>query len=212
MKKTTIYLVRHGQSIGNLNRLYLGHTDLDLSELGYEQAEMTAECLSGVNFAKIYSSDLLRAYNTAVPHAKRRNMDIVKSANLRELFLGDWEGKNVDDLIRDEYELFVNGWHHNFGTFTIPNGENVLAGGKRFASEVEKIAKKHEGETILITAHAAVIRVFWSIISGIKPEDMAEAVKFPTNASYSILEYDGQCFIPNKYSIDEHIIKKTSIS
>ena len=143
MKKTTIYLVRHGQSIGNLNRLYLGHTNLDLSELGYKQAEMTAECLSDVNFAQIYSSDLLRAYNTAIPHAKRRNIEIISSENLRELFLGNWEGKNVDDLIRDEKELFVDGWHHNFGTFTIPNGENVLAGGKRFASEVEKIAKNH---------------------------------------------------------------------
>jgi probable phosphoglycerate mutase len=212
MKKTTIYIVRHGQSIGNLKRLYLGHTDLDLSELGYEQANMTAEHLKGVNFAKIYSSDLQRAYNTAIPHAKLRNMDVISSENLRELFLGDWENRNVDELIRDEKELFVDGWQKNFGVFTIPNGENVWEGGKRFAREVKKIAESNEGSTILIAAHAAVIRVFWGIISGIKPEELADAILFPTNASYSIVEYDGERFNPIKYSIDEHLTHKTSIS
>lgn len=212
MKKTVIYLVRHGQSIGNLKRLYLGHTDLDLSELGYRQAQMTADHLSDVKFSAIYSSDLKRAYNTAVPNAKMRNMSIIPSKNLRELYLGDWEGKDVDELIRDEKELFVDGWHKKFGTFSIPNGEVVWEGGQRFAREVEKIAKNHVGETILIAAHAAVIRIFWGIISGIRPEELADAVKFPTNASYSIAEYDGENLIPIDYSIDDHITEKTYIS
>jgi broad specificity phosphatase PhoE len=212
MKKTTIYIVRHGQSIGNLERLYLGHTDLDLSDLGHRQAKMTAEHLKDVNFSAIYTSDLQRAYNTAVPHAEIRNMEIIPSKELRELYLGDWEGKKVDDLIQYENELFIEGWHNKFGTFTLPNGENVMEGGNRFKNEVERIAKLHEGETILITAHAAVIRVFWAIISGYKPEEIAEAVKFPSNASYSKLTYDGEHFIPIEYSKDEHIIDKTFIS
>lgn len=212
MKKTTIYLVRHGQSIGNLKRLYLGHTDLDLSELGHRQAKMTADHLAYVNFSRIYSSDLKRAYNTAIPHAKMRGMDIIPSENLRELYLGDWEGRDVDELIRDESELFIEGWQKKFGTFSIPNGEVVWQGGLRFASEVEKIAKAHVGETVLITAHAAVIRVFWGIISGVKPEELADAIKFPSNASYSIAEYDGKRITPVKYSVDDHITEKTSIT
>ena len=212
MKKTTIYLVRHGQSIGNLKRLYLGHTDLDLSELGHRQAKMTADHLARVNFSRIYSSDLKRAYSTAVPHAKMRGMDIIPSENLRELYLGDWEGRDVDELIKNESELFIEGWQKKFGTFSIPNGEVVWQGGQRFASEVEKIAKAHVGETVLITAHAAVIRVFWGIISGIKPEELADAIKFPTNASYSIAEYDGKRITPVKYSVDGHITEKTSIT
>ena len=212
MKKTTIYFVRHGQSIGNLKRLYLGHTDLNLSELGHKQAELTATELKDINFSAIYTSDLLRAYNTALPHAKMRNMEPIPSENLRELYLGDWENRAVDELINNEKELFVDGWQKNFGIFTIPNGENVWEGGKRFAKEAEKIAKAHEGETILITAHAAVIRVFWGIISRVAPENLAEAIYFPTNASYSIAEYiDGE-FRPIKYSVDSHITEKTFIS
>ncbi len=212
MNKTTIYIVRHGQSIGNLKRLYLGHTDLDLSELGHRQAEMTAEHLKNVDFSAIYTSDLLRAYNTAVPHAKIRNMEIIPSKNLRELYLGDWEGRDVDELINNESELFIEGWQKKFGTFTLPSGENVMEGGDRFKKEVEKIAKCHEGRSILITAHAAVIRVFWGIILGVKPEDLADAIKFPTNASYSTVEYDGEHFIPLEYSRDEHIKEKTALS
>jgi len=212
MKKTTIYLVRHGQSIGNLKRLYLGHTDLDLSELGHRQAKMTADHLRDVNFSAIYSSDLKRAYSTALPHAEMREMTIIPSEDLRELYLGDWEGRDVDELIRDEKEQFVDGWQKNFGTFSLPNGEIVWEGGKRFAAEVERIAKNHVGQTILITAHAAVIRVFWGIISGLKPEELAESLKFPGNASFSIAEYDGHAIIPIEYSNDDHITEKTGIS
>ena len=71
MKNTVFYLVMHGQSIGNALRTYLGHTNLDLSELGYEQAKITAEHLRNVPFDAIYSSDLLRAYHTALPTARR---------------------------------------------------------------------------------------------------------------------------------------------
>ena len=65
--KTTLYLVRHGQSLGNLNEQMLGHTDLDLSELGYRQAAATFERLKDTHFDAVYSSPLQRAYNTVCP-------------------------------------------------------------------------------------------------------------------------------------------------
>ena len=80
MSECKFYLVRHGQSLGNLNRIYLGHTDVDLSELGYKQAEITAEHLRGVHFDSIYSSDLKRAHNTALPHARIRNIPVWDSS------------------------------------------------------------------------------------------------------------------------------------
>ena len=75
-KETKIYIVRHGQSVGNLTRTILGHTDLDLTDLGREQAQACARFLSEIRFDKIYSSDLLRALSTAKPHADMRNMPI----------------------------------------------------------------------------------------------------------------------------------------
>ncbi len=204
MDECKIFLVRHGQSLGNLNRVYLGHTDYDLSELGYRQAEITAEHLKNEHIDAIYSSDLLRAHNTAAPHARIRGIEVIDSTNLREIYLGDWENRPVDELIEQDYDNFVVGWRDNFGTFTVPGGEKVLDAGMRFYKEVEKIAKENLGKTVLIAAHAAVIRVFWCLINKVEPQDMAAAYPFPTNASYSTLSYKGGEFIPQIFSYDKH--------
>lgn len=204
---TKIILVRHGQSIGNLTRTFLGHTDLDLSEMGYLQAKTTAERLKNEKIDKIYSSDLKRAYNTALFHAKIRNLDVISSVNLREAFAGEWEGKNVDELIEIwGMEMFADQWKARFGLFTFPAGESIKAAGIRFYNEILAISRQNQGKTILIAAHAAVIRAFWAIISGVAWENVADTIPFATNASYSVLTFDGKKFIPLEYSNDEHLL------
>jgi len=204
-KRTVIYLIRHGESVGNLNRICLGHTDLDLTELGKKQAECTAEALSRVKFAAIYSSDLIRAVNTAEPHAIKRGLNINTDKNFRELYFGDWENASVLMLKEQFHDQFMLGWRQNFGTFTAPNGESVVEMAERIASGLKKTASAHIGENILVTSHAAAIRALWGKISGYKPSEWADAFPFPTNASYSILEFDGSELIPVSYSNDAHL-------
>ena len=110
MKKnvTTIYIVRHGESVGNLHRICLGHTNLDLTELGLEQAKKTAEALENVDFAGIYSSDLQRAVHTAEPHAKKRGLEINTSPDFRELYFGNWENASVLMLKEKFHEQFID--------------------------------------------------------------------------------------------------------
>lgn len=204
-KKTTIYVVRHGESLGNAAKTMLGHTDLDLSEHGRKQAMATAEHLKGVKIDAIYSSDLLRAYNTAIPHARLRGLEVVGVKELRELYVGKWEGKLVSEILEHDEKMFYEDWHGGFGTFTFPDGEGVMEGGHRFNNAVMSLAKKHPGECILIAAHAAVIRAFWSIISGIEPSEIVDKLPFPTNASYSIAEFDGEIIKPIEYSVDQHL-------
>lgn len=205
-EKTLIYIVRHGESIGNFKREFLGHTDKDLTELGYEQAEKTAEELSGVDFEAIYSSDLQRAYHTAEPHAKMRGMTAIGREDLRELYVGEWEGRRVDDLANEYGELFTVEWREKFGTFHhAKGGESVQAAAKRMYNAILDIAKKHTGKTVLIATHAAAIRGFWGLISHISPENLADKIPFPTNASYSVVEYkDGELY-PVSYSNDSHL-------
>lgn len=204
-KKTTIYLIRHGESVGNLNRICLGHTDLDLTELGHKQAKCTADALSDVKISAIYSSDLIRAVHTAEPHALKRGLNITKNPDFRELFFGNWENASVLMLKEKFHEQFMIGWRQNFGTFTAPNGESVVEMAERMARGLEKAAKEHPGEIILVTSHAAAIRALWGKISGHKPSEWAEAYPFPTNASYSVLEYDGVALTPVSYSNDTHL-------
>ena len=228
MNKTIkIILVRHGQSIGNQSRIFLGHTDLDLSDLGYKQAECTAEYLKNEKIDHIYSSDLIRAYNTAAPHAKLRNMDVISNKNLREAFVGAWEGMNVDDILEKwGREVFIDQWKNKFGLFRFPDGESIKGAGERFYNEIISICSKIDSKpttetpfiynneekkdnfsdiTILIASHAAVIRSFWSIISDIPFDQLAEKIPFPTNASYSICYYKNGKITPFEYSNDEHL-------
>ena len=122
---TKIYLIRHGESVGNLHRICLGHTDLDLTDLGLKQAKKTADALLGVDFTAIYSSDLIRAVHTAEPHAIKRGLNVNTSDSFRELYFGDWENASVLYLKERHHEEFMIGWRQNFGTFTAPNGEET---------------------------------------------------------------------------------------
>ena len=203
--KTLFYLVRHGESLGNKYHKFLGHTDLDLSELGYTQARMTAEELKDVKFDAIYSSDLIRAYNTAAPHAELRGLSVIPSRELREIYVGEWEGMLAEDIKAIYGDMFTLGWRRGYGTFTPPGGEPVMAAGKRFFSEMCRIGDENEGKCILVTAHASVIRTFYAITLGTEPENIADDVPFPSNASYSVFEYERGTFTPISYSNDKHM-------
>ena len=165
-KKTQIIIVRHGESIGNATRVMLGHTDLDLTELGYRQAECSARRLLGTKIDAVYSSDLKRAKNTARAYATLANMPVICDEDLREIKVGAWEGICVDEVEKIWGDMYTVGWCQGFGTFKFPDGEDVMESGLRFYRAVEKIAKSHLGETVLIATHAGVLRAFWAIISG----------------------------------------------
>lgn len=209
MKNTTkIIIVRHGESLGNAERIILGHTDLDLSEHGYIQAKTTAEYLKNEKIDIIYSSDLKRAYNTAIFHAEMRNINVITDKMLREVYVGAWEGVKVTDIIEKwGREVFEEDWHGHFGTFTFPGGEFIQDAGHRFYKRVLELAELNQGKTILIAAHAAVIRAFWAIISGIRWENVVNELPFATNASVSVCYYDSNIIKPDIYSLDEHLIE-----
>ena len=202
---TKIIIVRHGESLGNLHQIMLGHTDVDLAPRGFVQAEACAEYLKNEKIDAIYSSDLVRAMHTAEPHAKLRGLKIQPSRQLRECYVGDWENVSLDEIVEKWPDLFFEGWRKNFGTFRIPGGESVQEAASRFHDEVLRIARENIGKTVLIAAHAAVIRGFWGKITKTPPEELASTYLYPTNASCSFVWYNGEELVPLEYSVDEHL-------
>ena len=67
------------------------------------------------------------------------------------------------------------------------------------------ICVENPGKSILVATHAAVLRSFWAKISGIAPQEIAEKLPFPSNASVSVAEFDGERFVPLEYSLDSHL-------
>ncbi len=203
--KTKIIIVRHGESLGNAQGRLLGHTDLDLSPLGFKQARVTAEHLKDEKIDIIYSSDLKRAYNTALEHAKLRNLPVVTDIDLREVYHGDWEGKTVSEVVEKYGDMLEREILGNFVGVSIPGGESFEAAGERFFNAVQRIAEENAGKTVLIGAHGAIIRVFWVMISGISPDEIAAKVPLPTNSSYQVAYYSDGKFTPYSYSNDAHL-------
>ena len=202
---TKIFIERHGESIGNRENIYLGHTDWGLTDKGQQEARLTAEHLKNECFTAIYSSDLKRAYETALPHAKIRGLEVIRRAELREMFVGDWEARNIEELKAECYEDFVIRRTHR--DFVYPNGEGALEAARRFNSEILRIGQETEGGTVLVVSHSAVIRAFWYNLCGYTEVNMSDRVKFMVNASYSTLEYRNGILIPLEHAINEHLIK-----
>ena len=76
---------------------------------------------------------------------------------------------------------------------------------ERIYSAILAIARGHEGGNVLITAHAAVIRLFFGVIRGVRPEDLGVAFFYPSNASYSVAVWNGEEFVFESYSNDSHL-------
>lgn len=204
--KTRIILVRHGQSQGNAIRVLLGHTDLDLTELGFRQAACTAEALRHERIDVIYSSDLKRAMSTARAHAELRGMEVNPDRDLREVMLGEWENRSVEEIINKYGESVYNeDWLGHFGTFAFPGGDRVMDRAAIFYKETVRLAEKYSGKTILIASHAAAIRGFFGLVRGLSDEEVSEKTAFPTNASYSVVSYENGKFTEEAFSVDGHL-------
>ena len=210
MNNTKLVFVRHGQSVGNANHVLLGQTDLDLSELGYHQAELAADAFADEKVDVIVSSDLKRAYNTALAHSKRRGIPVVPDSGFREMNIGSWEGESTV-LLREKKDPLFDDFCFRFGYFTPPDGEDVWQLSERIYRSALRIAEQYKGKTILVGCHAAAIRMFFARILGYGREETSTLLPFPTNASFSICEYDGSRFIPLEFSRDEHIVDELGV-
>lgn len=198
--KTTIYLIRHGQSVANAARVFIGQTDLDLTERGHAQAELTANFLDDVKVDAIYASTLMRAFHTAEHTAIRKGLTVTPAPALQEIDAGEWENLPVTE-IRERYAGDYGVWCNDVGISAPTGGESVLALQERCVAEVERIARLHEGQTVLCFTHATPIRTVAAKWMGYTAETMKD-LQWPTNASVSILEYENGVFRVAEYSID----------
>lgn len=198
---TEIILIRHGESMGNRKKVFLGHTDWDLTEKGYKQAELTAKYIDKYNIDVIYASDLKRAYNTAAAVAKRRGMEIIKTKEFREIYAGEWEGREYKD-INENYPKDRYIWDNDIGNARCTGGESVRELQERVVREFNRIANLHKGKTVLIGTHATPIRVLKCFLLG-KDIKYTKEIPWSVNASVTVVDAESKRIILDGYS--EHL-------
>lgn len=167
MSGSHLMFVRHGETVGNIERIAHGQSESPLNDRGKQQAAFTAKLLSTWerDYHRIYASPMGRAQETAHTIAAAVNLPVHTHEDLKEGFLGDWEGITYDELA--EFEFAKKSILDD--DFNGHNGEspNVLAG--RMYQAVQDIRKNHPNENIIIVSHGAAISHGMSFLLNTKP-------------------------------------------
>ncbi|NLT58087.1 MAG: histidine phosphatase family protein [Clostridiales bacterium] len=184
---TTVYLVRHCESLGNIGRRMQGRTDCDISENGALQLEHLKRRMAGEPIDVIYSSPLRRAYKTAEAIRGDRDIDIHVREDLQEMSFGDWEDKDWATL-NATYPGESEKWRSRPYEINFANGETFQQVEDRFFRAVEEIVKQHPGQRIAIATHATPIRVYARRVQNADYD--LQTVDWARNTSISTFEYD----------------------
>jgi broad specificity phosphatase PhoE len=186
---TDLWLVRHGQTDWNLEGRWQGQSSLapGLNDIGRAQALAVRAQLKGMHISAIYSSDLLRARQTAGLFAEPLGLTVTLEPRLREINLGVWEGMPSDEIERlYPRELAERGRDPLHAQ--APQGESPLEVAERVIPAVDDIAEKYPGRTVLIVAHGVSLAVILCRAQGIRLEKVYECV--PENAKPCLVDWD----------------------
>lgn len=182
-----LYLVRHGQSEGNVLRTFHGQTDYPLTELGREQARQVAEKLKDIPFQRCCSSDLSRAWDTAQACLIGRDIKAEACPGLREQNVGEMEELSWEQMEERFPQLlrpYLEDWFH----VTPPGGESPDAMMARVASCMEEIVAR--GEDTLVTAHFGSLGLVLQHFGLVKREELFTSQWAFAQGTYSIIEIE----------------------
>jgi len=153
---TNVLLIRHGQSRGNAERRFGGHTATPLSARGHRQAELTARTLKSESLTAIYSSDLARAIETARPLSKLTGLQVHSTNAFRERSVGVMEGLTFEAAAQQHPEQYAALLRRDF--------EHVLTGGEsyrqlldRAREKLDEIIEQNRGGKIAVFSHTGTI-------------------------------------------------------
>lgn len=160
MQRTQIIIVRHGETEWNIRGIRQGYLDSPLTTKGLAQAKALAQRLVREKFTALYSSDLGRALQTAQEVAKVTGHEIVTDARLRERHLGIFQGLNAEEINAKHPEERRLMRSQGPG-YVIPGGESMVQQVARNIECLNELAKRHQGEQVLVVTHGGVVSGFF---------------------------------------------------
>jgi len=166
---TRITLVRHGQTEAadpeNPFSLKHGHGDPNLTELGERQAVAVGERLVDEEIDGLYVSSLIRTHQTAAPLAGKIDQSPVEEHDLREIFLGDWEGGLFRQKLAEEHPAALE-FRRTYEWGSVPGAETNAELTSRTSDALKGIHDRHADEHIVCFVHGGVIAALCSYATG----------------------------------------------
>lgn len=174
----TLVLIRHGQSLWNLENRFTGWVDVPLTKLGEEEAARAGERIKDLTFDVAYTSALRRAQSTLqIILATQGWMDVpvIRDQALNERHYGDLQGLNKDDLRKQYGEEQVKIWRRSYAT-PPPNGEALKDTAARTLPFFERciLGDIRQGKNVLVVAHGNSNRSIVMRLDGLSEEEVLE--------------------------------------
>ena len=144
-----IYITRHSKTVWNQEKRLQGRKDSPLIKEGIENAVALKEYIKDISFDCVFSSPIERAYYTA---KLLTDNEIIKDDRLMEMNFGILEGKKIEDILKEDYEVYNNMWNHPELFERILEGESYDEVRNRLHSFFEDLKTK-DYQNVLIVTH-----------------------------------------------------------
>lgn len=161
MLPTNLYIVRHGETEWNTEKRMQGHKDSPLTENGKLQTSWLGETLHDIEFDAIYASSRNRTKQTAEIVRSNRDLPIFLRDNLKEIYMGEWEGRLTHE-VKEEYPEDYNNFWYKPNLYKPKLGETFYDVQNRTIPEINNIIAKHSGKNILIVTHTVTLKIIMS--------------------------------------------------
>jgi probable phosphoglycerate mutase len=193
---TKIYLVRHSQTTGNVEKRFTGRKDFEITKEGQKYIDLLTQELKEVPFLDAFSSTSKRTYKTIEHLAKLNNLKITEAEELCEMDFGIYDGMKWDEVNKINPE--IDRLHKETNEImNIPNQETTEEVANRMYNYIKKIAKKDSLDTILVCSHGIAIEAFLRKITGVPFTEQRDEYS-QRNTSVNIVAYDS---ITEKFEI-----------
>ena len=194
---TRIYLLRHGETQWNIDKVFRGRSEIPLTDTGRKQAELAAAHLKADNIHFIYTSPLSRAKETAQICGKILGTKPVVDERFTGLAFGPWQGKPHQE-IKERYPDLYRIYKDEFHILRLEGAETLQQAFDRCMAGLADIKRKHPDESVLIVSHRVICKLMVLGILGKGPEGFYE-VKLDT-CGLSEFYTDGGRWVLTKFN------------
>jgi probable phosphoglycerate mutase len=188
---TRITAIRHGETAWNVDTRIQGQLNIALNDKGRWQATQAAQALAGEAVDAIISSDLSRAYETALSIAQPHGLTVRTDTGLREREFGLFQGKTFAEIEAQHPEEALQ-WRKRVPEFAPQGGESLLQFRERVVQCLQQLAVQHSGQHLVIVSHGGVLDVLYRAATGL--ELQAPRSWELSNASINRVLWSGEQF------------------
>ena len=199
---TELLFIRHGETDWNRQQRFQGQTDVPLNATGHAQAQRLAARLSAEPFDAFFTSDLMRARETAAPLALAWGRQPDPVPGLREQSFGVLEGLTVP-TIKERYAALWQQWLEHRADFALPGGESLRQFHTRVLQAVRQIAADAPARRVAVVTHGGVLDMLWRTAHGL-PLDGLRACEIPNTGLNRLRWVDGSLYI-DRWADDAHL-------